>query len=390
MCLYGDAVRSQSAALLAVALPSFVYGIYRFSIGVVVPQIEGAYSINDSAMGAIISVSVGVVGIGVFLSGNLADRYGPGSTLLSGLVVFLAPLVAISTRVGLDAFTGLFLLSSFGSGLMIPPSFSIVAAILPKRRGIGAGLVSSAYNVGGLVGPAAVGYLLLYYDWQSWFLVVAMIAVVTFTVFFFVLRETTRRGSVVPPRGNLRSLIRDRKVQVLALGAMLADAGFVTYLTWTPKFLLTGFRVSGGSAAFADLIFGVGFGLGGLGIFVAGYLFERIGARKTVFLGGMAASAATTGLYLSGSIAFSLALVLIGSFFLNWFWPLLTVMAQVSVSEDKMASSISLVQTIAFVGAFIGPGLAGLLGGAVSLPLLITVALPYLAYTLVMAFLFRE
>jgi hypothetical protein len=65
-------------------------------------------------------------------------------------------------------------------------------------------------------------------------------------------------------------------------------------------------------------------------------------------------------------------------------------MAQASVAEEKRASSVSLVQTIAFVGAFIGPGLAGALGGAESVPLLLTVALPYLAYALVMAFLFKE
>jgi predicted MFS family arabinose efflux permease len=171
---------------------------------------------------------------------------------------------------------------------------------------------------------------------------------------------------------------------------MLADAGFVTYLSWTPKFLLTEFGVSGGFTAVVDLIFGLGIGLGGLGIFAAGYLFERIGGRKTTFIGGMSAAAATAGLYLSGSVFFSLALVLIGSFFLNWFWSLLTVMAQVSVAEDKRASSVSLVQTIAFIGAFIGPGLAGALGGAESVPLILTVAVPYLAYALVMAFLFKE
>jgi predicted MFS family arabinose efflux permease len=386
----GMHVKNQSAALLAVALPTFVYGIFRFSIGVVVPEIEGAYGINDSVMGAIISISVGIVGVGVFLSGNWTRRYGPGPTLLAGLVIFLLPLVVISSGVGLYVFSGLFLLSSFGSGLMITPSFSIVSIILPQRRGMGAGLVTSAYNFGGLVGPAAVGYLLLYYDWRSWFLVVAFTAVVAFVIFFVVLRGRTRRQSAPPGKGNLRSLIRDRRVQVLALGAMLADAGFVTYLSWTPKFLLTEFGVSGGFTAVVDLVFGLGIGLGGLGIFAAGYLFERIGGRKTTVLGGIAAAAATTGLYLSGSVFFSLAFVLIGSFFLNWFWSLLTVMAQVSVPEEKRTSSVSLVQTIAFVGAFAGPGLAGALGGAETVPLILTVAVPYLAYALVLAFLFKE
>ena len=382
-------MKRQYAALFAVALPSFVYGIYRFSIGVAIPQIEGTYSINDSVMGTVISVSVGLVGLGVFLSGMGIERYGAGTTLLWGLLLFLAPLVIIPARPNFVGFTGLFLLSSLGSGLIITPSFSIVAALLPHRRGIGAGLVTSAYNIGGLVGPAAIGYLLLFYSWESWFLVVALSALGTLVVFFFLLRGTTRRADS-PPKGQLRSLIKDRKVQVLALGAMLADAGFVTYLSWTPKFLLTNFHVSGGFTAVVDFIFGLGFGLGGLGIFTAGYLFEKIGGRRTAFAGGVAAAVATAGVYFSGSILLSLALVLVGSFFLNWFWSLLTVMAQVSVAEEKRATSVSLVQTIAFVGAFVGPGLAGALGGAQAFPLMVTVSLPYLAYALVMVFLFAE
>jgi hypothetical protein len=42
------------------------------------------------------------------------------------------------------------------------------------------------------------------------------------------------------------------------------------------------------------------------------------------------------------------------------------------------------------VGAFAGPGLAGALGGAETVPLILTVAVPYLAYALVLAFLFKE
>src|SRR5271157_5616971 len=160
------------AALLAVSLPSFVYGLFRFSVGIVVPQIESAYGINDSVMGAIVSVSVGVVGVGVFASGSVASRYGNRTTIVLGLLLFSSSLGVMASGVSLTAFSVLFLLASFGSGLIIPTSFAVVASILPQRRGIGAGLVTSAYNVGGLVGPAVVGYLLLYYTWNASFLVI--------------------------------------------------------------------------------------------------------------------------------------------------------------------------------------------------------------------------
>jgi predicted MFS family arabinose efflux permease len=377
------------AALLAVSLPSFVYGLFRFSIGIVVPKIEGAYAINDSVMGAIVSVSVGVVGIGVFASGNIAGRYGNRTTIVLGLLLFSLSLGGMAAGVSLTVFSALFLLASFGSGLIIPTSFAVVASILPQKRGIGAALVTSAYNVGGLVGPAIVGYLLLYYDWNVSFLIIPAAGFVSIVIFLSAIPSSA--GNAPPgPKGQFRSLLGNRSVLLLAIGGFLGDAAFVTYLSWTPKFLLTSFDVSGSTTALVDLLFGIGIGLGGLGIFVSGFLYDRIGGRISAIIGGIAATGATLGVYLSGSLVMAVALVIVGSFFFNWFWSLLTLMSQTSVPRESRSASTSLVQTAAFLGAFVGPGLVGILGGAETVPLLIAVVLPNALYTVVMVFFYKE
>jgi MFS family permease len=340
-------------------------------------------------MGAIVSVSVGVVGVGVFASGSVAAKYGNRTTIVLGLLLFSSSLAVMASGVNLTAFSVLFLLASFGSGLIIPTSYAVVASILPLRRGIGAGLVTSAYNVGGLVGPALVGYLLLYYAWNTSFLVIPAAGLVAVLVYLVVMPGTAGNAPP-PPKGQLRSLLGNRTVLLLAIAGFLADAAFVTYLSWTPKFLLTSFDVSGGTTALVDLLFGVGIGLGGLGIFVAGFLFDRIGGRTSSILGGVAATGATLGVYLSSSLLMAVALVVVGSFFLNWFWTLLTVMSQTSVPKESRSASTSLVQTVAFLGAFVGPGLAGILGGAEILPLFIAVVVPNALYTLVMVLFYRD
>jgi predicted MFS family arabinose efflux permease len=382
-------VGNRYAVLLAVSLPSFVYGLFRFSVGIVVPRIESAYSINDSVMGVIVSVSLGVVGLGVFASGSIAGRYGNRTTIVSGLLLFSLSLGVAATGVDLVAFSALFMLASFGSGLVLPTSYVVVAAILPERRGIGAGLVSSAYNVGGLVGPAVVGYLLLFYGWNTSFAVIPATGVIAVIIYLATIPSAT--GNAAPgPKGQFRSLLRNRTVLLLAIAGFLADAAFVTYLSWTPKFLLTSFNVSGDNTALVDLLFGVGIGVGGLGVFVAGFLFERVGGRTSAIVGGIAATGTTLGVYLSSSLLTALALVVAGSFFLNWFWSLTTIMSQVSVPRSSRSAATSLVQTAAFLGAFMGPGLAGLLGGAETVPLLISVVVPNALYTLVMVFLYRD
>jgi MFS family permease len=182
----------------------------------------------------------------------------------------------------------------------------------------------------------------------------------------------------------------DRSIVLLSVAGFLADAAFVTYLSWTPKFLLTTFAVSGGTVALVDLLFGVANGVGALGTVMVGFLFERVGGRVSATVGGVAATMATLGVYFSSSLLIAVSLVVAGSFFLNWFWSLITVMSQAGVPVESRAASTSLVQTWALVGAFIGPGLAGALGGAETFPLVIAVVVPNALFTLVMALFYRD
>jgi len=387
----GVCVLNRYPALVAVALPPLVYGMFRFTIGILVPKIESQYLINDSIMGLIVSVSVGVVGIGVFASSYAAERFGERKTVLLGLVLFSFPLLGMSIDLGLATFTMLFMLSSLGSGLFIPAVYGLVSLILPKRRGVGAGIVSSSYNLGGLVGPAIIGYLLLYYYWGLSLLLISLAGVVSLVIFvgaFSGSSDEATQGA----RGQLRQVLRNRNVVVLALASLLADCGFVTYVSWTPSFLFRTFGVSGGLMAVVDLLFGIGVGLGGIGVFVAGFLLDRTGGKRSAVLGGSVSCLATLGLYLSGSLSLlaALLLMLVASFFLNWFWTLVTVMSQLRVSQSQRSAATSLVQSAGFVGACAGPGLAGLLGGATAVPLILTVVAPYVAYVAVIAFLYKN
>jgi len=377
------------AALAAVALPTLVYGMFRFSIGILIPKIESQYSINDSVMGLIVSISVGVVGIGVFVSSYVAERYGERKTILLGLTLFTVPLVGMSFNASLVTFSLLLMLSSLGSGLFIPAVYGAVSLLLPKRRGVGAGFVSSAYNLGGLVGPALIGYLLLYYFWGTSFLVIALAGAISIAVLLIAFRGEMG-GKDEGIRGQVGLVLHNRRVIVLALAALLADGGFVTYLSWTPEFLLRTFDVSGNFTAVVDLLFGVGIVLGGIGVFVAGFLLDKVGGKRSAVFGGGIATLATAGLYLSRSLFASVLLMLVGSFFLNWFWTLVTVMSQLKVGANQRSAATSLVQAAGFIGACAGPGLAGLLGGASAVPLILTVVLPYVAYVAVIAFLYAD
>ena len=108
-----------------------------------------------------------------------------------------------------------------------------------------------------------------------------------------------------------------------------------------------------------------------------------------LLMGGLSALS-LAGLYLAMPLALALVLVLVAGFLSNSFWPLFTAMAQVSVKEEQVTSATSVVQTAGFVGAFIGPGLAGLIGGAVSPALILSTVVPYSIFLLVVMTGYRD
>ena len=181
-----------------------------------------------------------------------------------------------------------------------------------------------------------------------------------------------------------------RAVLVLAVADFFADLGFLVFVSWTPKYLISAFSVTGGGTATIDTVFGVGVGLGGVGALAAGVLFDRLGGRRSLLISGSLSALLFAALYLASPLPLALALVLVTGFLSNSFWPLLTATAQVSVPEGQVTSAMSVVQTAGFVGAFIGPGLAGLIGGAVSSALILATVVPYAVFFCIIAAGYRD
>jgi MFS transporter, DHA1 family, inner membrane transport protein len=377
------------ATILALVLPSFMYGVYRFSVGFLVPGLESVYAINDATAGVVVSASVGFVGLGVIGSGYLAQRFGDVKAILAGFLIFSVPMGVTTVANSLPVFSGLFLVASFGSGLMITPSYGLASALIPQRKGFAVSFVTSGYNFAGFVGPSATGYLLTAYGWGAPFAAFAVLGIAFFFVFLAALGRGVRSAST-SPLSTFAELLRTKVIRVLAVAAFFADLGFLVYLSWAPKFLLSSFASGGASATTIDTIFGVGLGLGGIGTLAGGALFDRFGGRKSATLAGVLPAIVLFGVFVANSFVLAVVFVLLTGLFANMFWSLITAMCQVSVPEERRTAATSVVQTAGFVGALLGPGIAGVIGGPVPPVLILTSAAPYVVLAVVVASLYRD
>lgn len=375
------------ATIVALVFPSFMYGFYRFSVGVLVPGLESVYSINDVTAGLLVSASVGLVGLGVIGSGYLAQRFGDLKVILAGFLLFSIPMGLVALSGGLISFAVLFIIAAFGSGLMITPSYGVGAALFPKRRGFAASFVTSGYSFSGFIGPSSTGFLLATYGWDAPFVVFAGLGLSFFVIFLAVL-GTGVKSSSLSPLSTFLTLLRTRAILVVSAAAFFADLGFLVYLSWAPKYLISSFV--GVSATTIDTFFGVGLGLGGIGTLLGGVLFDKVGGRKSATLAGILPALTLTGVYLAGSFGVAIVFVVLTGFFGNMFWSLITAMCQVNVPEDRRTAATSVVQTSGFVGALLGPGMAGAIGGPVPWVLIVTSVIPYAFLAFIASVAYRD
>jgi MFS family permease len=379
----------KAANLVAILLPPLLYSFYRFSIGALVPAFETTYSVSDAVAGEIVSASVGLVAIGVLSGGLLAQRLGDARTILMGLMIFAIFEAAVPAATLLWEFSAVFFVASFGIGMVITPCYGVIASILPERRGLAVSLLSAAYSSGGFIGPSLSGYLVVFRGWDAPFVALSLIGT-AFTVFFAAMFWSTGKGRRADGRVSFMASLGNRAILALAVADFFADFGFLVFVSWTPKYMISSFSVTGGGVATVDTIFGIGVGLGGVGALMAGVLFDRLGGRASALVTGGLAALAIFALYAAPSLILALGVVLVAGFLSNTFWPLLTAMAQVSVERGQVNSATSVVQTAGFIGAFLGPGVAGMIGGAVSSALILSTIVPYAFFLAVIASSYRD
>lgn len=370
-------------AILAVLL----YAMFRFSIGVALPQIGLDFGLDSVGEGLLVTIPLAATASMIALAGYLADRFGEKIVLISGVVIYSAGLLLAVSATDHLFFLSMLTINGLGSGLMLTPLYSLVGRMVPARRGFGISLISGLYNTGGFVGPIIVSLLIQRATWRYPFFLMGVFGLVLAAAQSLLVRPPVRSSDNSGVRPNQRSslsLLRERNLATLAAAILLADLAFLAFITWTVEFMTKKLGMTEGEAG---LLFGVAIGVGGLGVLSTGFLFDRIGGKKSAIMGGAAATAFTGLLFLQTTPSILVPIFLLSAgFFTNTFWNLLSALAQVSVEESRIGTATGVVQNVGFIGAVVGPYLVGSITKVSNLgiALITSVTIPYLIYTVLM------
>jgi MFS family permease len=183
------------------------------STGLGIVTISFAMAINQFAWGAIQP-----------FAGAVADRYGPGRVLMTGVVLFalssaLTP--RITTGWGLVLIIGL--LSAIGSGAV---SFSVLIGavarrVLPAHRGTAAGVINAGSSFGQFVFAPLLQTSIFGLGWMSTMWLLAIITLATLPFVRVMRSETTavtEHGEIEGVRAALGKAVADRSYRLLLAG----------------------------------------------------------------------------------------------------------------------------------------------------------------------------
>jgi EmrB/QacA subfamily drug resistance transporter len=384
------------------------------AINVALPTMEGDFHTNINTIQWVVNAYALTFGVLIVTGGRLADMFGRRVSFFLGAGIF-----AVMSAAGGAAPTEIFLiitraLMGVGGALMWPAILGMTYAILPEdKAGLAGGIIIGAAGLGNAAGPLIGGVLTDLASWRWIFFlnvpiaafavavvwstvhlhdveesdhkidyagitaislglvsllialdqvddwgwadprVIAMLAVAAAGLFSFVpLERRAGRHALIP-----REVMRNRDFTASCVAILCMSATFFAALLYLPQFMQT-------ELGFSPLEAGLGMlpalATFGLVSFVAGPLYNRLGAKPLAIVGACCMTAAAFLFSLVGSNAGYGALVpgmIVLGIGIGSFYPTATTAGVTSVDESQASLAGGIVYMFQIAGGSIGLGL---------------------------------
>lgn len=209
-----------------------------------------AYSVSATTLQKVFSLSnedYGLLTSGFFLayavgngvSGPIIDRLGAKRGYLLCMFMWSSAVGLIGAAQNVWMLAGFLMLLGLGEAGNWPAAVKVVGEwFQPRERSLASGIFNSGAGIGALVGPTAVGLLLIYVGWRPAFAIVGLIGYLWLIGFGMVYRTpATVVAEVTAPPPSPWLLLKTRFLVFFALSKLFMDPVWYFYVFWLPKFL---------------------------------------------------------------------------------------------------------------------------------------------------------
>lgn len=201
------------------------------------PLLSKEFAINAAQSSLVLSVSTGLLAVGLLITGPISDRIGRKPVMVFALVCAALSTLASAvmptweTVLATRALVGLSL-----SGLAAVAMTYLSEEIHPQHIGLAMGLYIGGNAIGGMCGRLITGVLIDFVSWHTAMLVIGGLALIAAVVFWRVLPESRNfRPQALDPRTLINGFVmhfRDAGLPWLFLEAFLLMGAFVTLFNY--------------------------------------------------------------------------------------------------------------------------------------------------------------
>jgi FSR family fosmidomycin resistance protein-like MFS transporter len=261
-------------------------------------------------------------------------------------------------------------LAGFGGGWFHPQSLAILSAKYREQRAFALGVHDSSANLGEVVGPLTLGFLLAFFDWRTTLQIWAIPGVVIGVLYAVFGAE----GVTAPrPRDYRRAVwedvLKNRTVFALVAVSTLRAMGQTALAAFLPLYLSLHLNLSAGAAgAYMSVLFL----FAGIAPALVGWISDRFGHKPLIILFSTLSVVVISAItYLDAGFALAGAMGALGA--LLWALRPVIVSAAMSSAPQHLSGSIVAVIYGANMGvSFLAPLMAGVVADAYGLPTALT------------------
>ncbi|MFC1901868.1 MFS transporter [Chloroflexota bacterium] len=169
----------------------------RGSFGVFFKPLIAEFGWTRALTSGAFSLATIVQGLSGIVMGGLNDRLGPRIVMtLTGFLVGLGFLLLSQTSAAWQLYL-FYLVMGIGMGGSFAPPMSTVARWFVKRRSMMTGIVIAGANIGGMIAPPAVNWLISAYGWRNSYIVMgSVVLVIVILGAQFLRRDPAKMGQV--------------------------------------------------------------------------------------------------------------------------------------------------------------------------------------------------
>ena len=221
-------------------LATVINYLCRQAYSVSAPTLQQVFSLSNEDYGLLTSGFFFAYAISNGVSGPIIDRLGAKRGYLLCMFLWSTAVGLIGAAQNVWMLAGFLMLLGLGEAGNWPAAVKVVAEWFPpKERSLASGIFNSGAGIGALVGPTAVGLLLIHLGWRPAFVIVGLIGYVWLIGFALVYRTPATVAAEVTARPPPPwQLLKTRFLVFFAVAKVFLDPVWYFYVFWLPKFLM--------------------------------------------------------------------------------------------------------------------------------------------------------